>query len=145
MPLFSDRLPHVLSPSNLAQLLTPTYARETGISDDLALERLQRALKSAQLADQIYAGVSTALTAVQGSRPVDAVVDALSKGVPKGLDLIKAAPRSPALSAVTVCMNIELGLASQGMAATLESERGQIILKQGFDELGTFLVKSLVR
>ncbi len=145
MTLFSPRLPHVLTRADLADFLSPTYAREANVSEELAQERMTRALKSSAVPDRLYEAISTALESVRGSRTPDAVMDTLSKAVPKRLGKIEAAPSTPPLSAVTVLLNIELGLAPGDLRATLESDRGRTLLNRGFRALGEFLVKQLVR
>jgi len=142
--LISNRLPHVLTRSDLAELLTPTYAREVGVSDELALERMARALKNSGIADKLYNAVSGALVAVRGERTEDALMDGLSKAVPKKLRKVRAAPGTPALTAVTVWVNVEIGLASEDLRGTLESGKGRTLLDQGFRVLGEFLVKQLL-
>ena len=143
--LFSQRLPHVLTRSDLAYMLAPTYAREVGVSEELAHERMVRALKSQALCDKIYDAVSDALVAVQGSKTEDKLMDELSKAVPKRIGKIEAAPTTPPLSAVMVWLNIEIGLAQEDLRATLQSERGRTLLKQGFRGVAESLVKQLIR
>ena len=144
MALFSPRLPHVLTRADLAHLLSSTYAREVAISEELAHERLDRALKRDGLPNRIYEAVSAALTLVQGSRTEDALIDALSKAVPKRIGKIQAAPPSASLSAVTVWINLELGEAPENLRATLETDKGRVLLDRGFQGLGKYLVDQLV-
>src|SRR6266545_7998506 len=59
--LFSRRLPHVLTRSDLVLLLAPTYAKARLVDDDEASERLARALAVPAALDELYAGVSAAL------------------------------------------------------------------------------------
>jgi hypothetical protein len=144
MSLFFSRLPHVLTTADLVDLLTPTYARENGVSDELAHERMAQVLKSAGFTNRIYEAISSALAATQESRTQDAVVDALSKAVPKHRNKMPPAASSSGLSAVTVSLNIEIGLAPLNLRQTLESERGRELLDQGFAALGKHLVRELV-
>ena len=144
MTLFSPRLPHVLTRADLAELIAPTYARETGIGPELALERTTRALKATSLVNKLYDAISPALVTAQGERSEDKLMDALSKAVVKRSSKIKAAPATPQLSAVIVLLNVELGLAPDAMRATLESGKGGELLKQGFAALGKHLVEHLV-
>jgi len=145
MTIFSSRLPHVLTQADLAHLLSPTYAREVGVDEELARERMTRAMQISYLSDRFYEAVSAALASVQGSRTEDAVIDKLSKAVPKRLGYVEAAPETPALSALTVLINLELGLTPDTLRATLESDKGQALLEQGFRALGEYLVRQLVR
>lgn len=145
MTLFSRRLPHVLTRADLAYLLLPTYEREANVGEELAHERLTRALNKQGLADKIYEAVSTALVSVQGTRGEDTLMNAMSKAVPKRRANIKAAPSTPALSAVTVWINVEIGVAPEELRAALESGKGLKLLEQGFRGLGKFLVEQLVR
>lgn len=144
MKLFSDRLPAVLTRADLAHLLTPTFARETGASEELALDRMKRAVEVWHIADSLYGAVSEALTAAQGSRSVDEVIDKLSRAVARKRDSLKAAPKGPALAAFMVLVNLELGLSKEEMRAMLESDMGRELLEQGYRALGEYLVDQLV-
>jgi len=144
MTMFSRRLPHVLTQSDLAYLLAPTYAREVDVSEDLAHERLARALKRSGLADKIYETVSAALVSVQGTRAEDTLMNAMSKAVQKKLGNIGAPPSSPALSALMVSINIDIGVAPAELRATLESDKGKKLLDQGYETLGEYLVSQLI-
>jgi hypothetical protein len=146
MALISRRLPHVLTLSDLATILTPTYGEALGVEDDEARERLVRALARAGIADEAYQCLSDALERVQGARTSeDAVMDKLSKGVQKRRGRVKAAPATAALSAVLVRINLEIGLAPEQMRATLDTEKGKAALATGYRELGAHLVKELLK
>ncbi len=145
MTYFSRRLPHVLTRADLAALVAPTYAAAADVDDDEALERMARAFASAGVADDFYRHVSLALTAAQGSRSEDELMDKLGKSVPKRRGRIKALASTPALSAVMVRLNLELGLAPEQLRATLEAEKGRALLEQGLRALGAHLVKDLLR
>ncbi|MBI5509614.1 MAG: hypothetical protein HY903_12750 [Deltaproteobacteria bacterium] len=145
MTLFSRRLPHVLTHADLAVLITPTYAEATGVDEDEALERLQEAVQRADIADELYDCVSTALAAAQGTRTEDQLMDKLSKGVQKRRGKLKALPPSTALSAFMVRINVALGHAPEALRGTLDTEKGRALLKSGLRELGEFLVDNLLR
>lgn len=145
MTRFSPRLPHMLTRSDLAYLLSPTYAREGNVSEELAQERLGQAFERSGIPGKIYEAVSIALESVRGSRTEDELMDVLSKAVPKRWGHIVAAPATPALSAVTVLIHIELGLAPEDLRATLESDKGSVLLDRGFRALGENLVEQLIR
>jgi hypothetical protein len=145
MTYFSRRLPHVLTESDLAVLITPTYAEAVGVDEDEALERLQAAVSRPAIADELYRSVSEALSAAQGSRSEDALVDKLSKGVQKRLGKMKPLEATPALSAFMVRLNVELGHAPAQLKATLETEKGRELLKQGLRALGEHLVTSMLK
>jgi hypothetical protein len=146
MPLFSRRLLHVLTLSDLAVILTPTYAESMSVEDEEAHERLVRALSRTRVADDIYDGISAALEGIQGARTSeDALMDKLSKGVLKRRSKVKAAPGTPALAAVLVRINLEIGLAPEQMRATLDTEKGRAVLEAGLRDLGAHLVKELLK
>lgn len=146
MPLFSRRLLHVLTLPDLAVLLTPTYAEAMSVDDEEAHDRLVRALSRTRVADDLYLGISDALAEVQGERTTDdALLDKLSKGLQKRRARVKGAPATPGLSAVLVRINLEIGLAPEQMRATLESDRGRAVLARGLHDLGTHLVKELLK
>jgi hypothetical protein len=146
MPLFSRRLPHVVTLPDLAILLTPTYAEAMSVEDEEAHERLVRALARTRVADDLYQGISEALVAVQGARTdEDALMDKLSKGIQKRRSRVKSAPNSPGLSAVLVRINLEIGLAPEQMRGTLGTEKGLAVLAVGLRELGNHLVRELLK
>jgi hypothetical protein len=145
MSLFSPRLPHILPPRKLARLLVPTYAAAAGVDEDEALERLGQALENRGLADDLYRGLSSALADRQGPRtPTDRLLDRLSAGVEARAGRVRAASTS-GLPAVVVRVNLELGLAPEGMRATLSSARGAAALEEGLRALGAHIVKELLR
>jgi hypothetical protein len=72
-----------LTPADLAALLAPTYAEAVDVDLDEALERMTRALASPAIADDLYQCVSAALSAAQGSRSENELMDKLGRSVPK--------------------------------------------------------------
>ncbi len=146
MPLFSRRLPHVLTRGDLARLLAPTYAAALSVDEEEALERLGRALERPEVAEDLYLGISVALAEAKGPRTTeDALVDKLSAGVQARRWRMRPAPATPALSAVMVRLNLEIGLAPEPMRATLAAGKGQALLEEGLRQLGAHLVKELVK
>ena len=146
MALYSRRLPHVLTRGDLAVLIAPTYAAAISVDEEEALERLRRALERPGVADDLYRGLSAALAEARGPRTSeDAVIDKLSAGVQARRARVKPAPGTPALSAVLVRLNLEIGLAPEPMRATLAGGKGQVLLEEGLRQLGTHLVKELLK
>jgi hypothetical protein len=146
MPYFSRRLPHVLTRGDLTMLLAPTYASARGVDEDEASDRLGRALASPAALDDLYRGVSAALADAKGPRTAeDALMDRLSAGVVARRARAKAAAATPAVSAVLVRLDLEIGLAPETMRATLATEKGRAFLDAGLRELGAHLVKELLR
>jgi hypothetical protein len=146
MTLFSKRLPHVLTRKDLALIIAPTYAASANVDFDEAHERMERAVDSHHLCDQLYEGISEALTDYQGPRmSEDAVIDKLSAGVLARRSKVKAANVTPAISAALVLINLELGLAAQMMANALETDKGRALLKSGLRALGAHLLKELIK
>ncbi len=146
MAYFSRRLPHVLTPSDLAEVLAPTYAKALAVDEEEARERLVRALGRPEVADDLYRGISEALQAAKGPRTSeDALMDRLSAGVQSRRGRVKAAPATPALSAVLVRLNLEIGFAPEPMRATLAAGKGRALLEDGLSALGTHIVKELLR
>jgi hypothetical protein len=146
MPLFSRRLPHVVTIADLAILLTPTYAEAMSVEDEEAHERLVRALAHTRLADDLYLGLSEALEGMRGERTSeDALMDKLSKGVQKRRSRVKGAPSTAALAAVMVRINLEIGMAPEQMRATLDTDKGRAVLAEGLRSLGNHLVKDLLK
>ena len=144
MTWFSRRLPHVLPRADLALLVAPTYAQALSVDEDEARERVSRALARPEVLDDLYRGISAALREVQGPRTTeDAVMDKLSRGVQARRSRAKPAAGSPAIAAVMVRLNLEIGLAPEPMRATLASEKGRAMLEEGLRALGAHLVKEL--
>lgn len=144
--LFSRRLPHVLTRSDLVLLLAPTYAKARAVDEDEAIERLGRALAAPPALDALYRGLSAALADVKGPRTgEDALMDRLSAQVGARRARAKAAEATAAISAVLVRLDLEIGLAPESMRETLASERGAALLEAGLRQLGAHLVKDLLR
>lgn len=142
----SRRLPHVLTRADLVWILVPTYADALGVEDDEARDRLARALAVPELAAEAYAALGEALRAAKGPRTTEeGLVDKLSKGVQARRARVKAAPAGPAVSAVLVRMNIEIGLAPEPMRQMLATDKGRAMLDAGWKALGEHLVKELLR
>jgi hypothetical protein len=144
--LFSRRLPHVVTRSDLVALLAPTYAAARSVDEDEARERLEQALSRPGVTDDLYRGLSDALADAKGPRTTeDALMDRLSAGVQARRSRAKALEATPAVSAVLVRLDLEIGLAPEPMRATLASDRGRAILDQGLRALGAHLVKDLLK
>ena len=75
----------------------------------------------------------------------DLVIDELSAGVQKRRSRVKAAALTPALSAVMVMLNVELGYAPEMMRGALENPKGKALLEDGLRALGTHLLKELIK
>jgi len=144
--VFSRRLPHVVTRKDLALLLSPTYAASAEVDFEEAHERMERAVGSQRVVDQLYAGLSAALEERKGPRTSeDELVDALSAGVQKRRSRVKPAPPGPGISAVMVLLNLELGFAPEMMRGALENPKGKALLDEGLRSLGTHLLKELIK
>jgi hypothetical protein len=144
--LFSRRLPHVVTRADLARILLETYVDLMNVDDDEALDRLGRALDRPELLDALYGALSTGLEAQQGARTSeDQLMDKLAKGVQKRRSRVKAAPGHPAIAAVLVRINLELGLAPEQMRTILQTDKGRAQLDDGLARLGKHLVGELLR
>jgi hypothetical protein len=144
--LFSRRLPHVLTSRDLVYLLAPTYAAGRAVDEEEAIDRLTRALAVPAALDDLYRGLSAALADVKGPRPSeDALVDKLSAGVAARRARAKPATATPAVSAVLVRLDLEIGLAADAMRATLATPRARALLEEGLHALGAHLVKDLLK
>jgi len=73
------------------------------------------------------------------------LIDELSAGVQKRRSRVKAAALTPALSAVMVMLNVELGYAPEMMRGALENPKGKALLEDGLRALGTHLLKELIK
>jgi hypothetical protein len=142
----SRRVPHVVTRADLAWALTPTYSAALGVDEDEAHDRLERALQGTRLLQEIHAAVADALSARKGPRTTDdAAVDKLSAGVQARRSRVKAAPEDPAISAVLVRINLEIGLAPESMRQALAGDRGKAMLDAGMRKLADHLVKELLK
>jgi hypothetical protein len=144
--LFSRRLPHVVTGRDLVYLLAPTYAAARDVDEEEAIERLSRALAVPAALDDLYRGLSAALADAKGPRTTDdALVDKLSAGVAARRARAKPAAATPAVSAVLVRLDLEIGLAADAMRATLATPRARALLEEGLRALGAHLVKDLLK
>jgi hypothetical protein len=143
---FSRRLPGVLTKADLVRLLAPTYAKGRAVDEEEAMERLGRALAVPSALDDVYRGISDALADLKGPRTSeDALMDRISAAVPARRARAKPAPDAPGVSAALVRLDLEIGLAAEGMRAMLESPRGRELLDEGLRDIGKHLVKDLLR
>src|SRR6478609_8102701 len=132
MTLFSRRLPHVITRSDLALIVALTYAASANVDFDEAHERMQRAVANHAIVDELYDGISAALEGMKGPRTTeDELVDKLSAGVQKRRSRVKAADLTPGISAVLVRVNLELGYAPEMMRAALANEKGKKLFAKG--------------
>src|SRR5579871_1620319 len=116
-----SRLHHILPIRELVRLLLPTYAEASSVDDTEAQERLERALASAELRDQIYRAVERSLADKRGPRTTeDQQLDRLSRGLAKHHNF-KPLPSTPPVAAAMVGINLAAGL-GEGLAAALETE-----------------------
>lgn len=146
MTLFSRRLPHVVTRKDLALIVAPTYAESAEVDFDEAHERMERAVGSQAIVDSLYQGLSAALFERKGPRTTeDELIDQLSAGVQKRRSRVKPAPITPAISAVMVMLNLELGYAPEMMRTTLASPKGAAMLQQGLRDLGVHLLQQLIK
>jgi hypothetical protein len=143
MNLFSPRLPHVLSPADLARALVETYTDAISVDDDEALDRLTRALERPELLSGFYQAISAALARALGPRSTpDALMDRLRKGAQRR---VSAAPDHPAIAAVLVWINLEAGEAPEKMREALQTDKGRRMLEDGQARLAAHLVTELLK
>jgi hypothetical protein len=141
-----DRIPHVVPRAELVALLAPTYAAARAVDEEEARERLEQALARGGIAADLHRALAAALRAVQGPRTSeDALVDRLAAGLAARRARVKAAAAGPAVAAVLVRLDLEIGVAPEPMRATLEGERGRALLAEGLRTLAEHLVRQLVR
>jgi hypothetical protein len=141
----AHRIPHVITRADLALALAPTYAAALSVEEDEARERLDRALRNPGLLQELHAALGEAILAHKGPRTSDdALVDKLSSGVQARRARVKPAPEDPGISAVMVRINLEVGLAPEGMRATLAGDRGKAMLDAGYRKLAAHLAKTFL-
>jgi hypothetical protein len=143
---YPKRLPHVVTRADWAYLLAPTYAAAQSVDEDIALERLQRAVQSEHILNELYGGLAAAMEKARGLRTTeDDQIDKLSHGIEKRRGRVKAMPGSPALSAALVSIDLAIGHAPEMMRDALTSPKGAALLRSGLEALGAFLFKELVK
>lgn len=140
------RIPHVFPRADLAVLLAPTYADALAVDEDIATERLGRALADPAVLAGIHGAIAAALEAARGPRTdPDAQLDRISRGLQARRWRVKAVAATPAVSAAMIWMNLAIGLAPESMRETLASGRGREMLADGLRAVAASLVKDLAR
>ncbi len=140
----SARLHHILPARELMRLLLPTYADASSVDDSEAQNRLETALASAELREELYGAFERALAEQRGPRTTeDQQLDRFSQALAKRHNF-KVIPSTPAVSAALVGINLAAGL-GEGLAAALATEKGKALYKQGLAVLARELVKELVK
>ena len=143
---YPKRLPHVVTRADWTYLLAPTYAAAQSVDEEVALERLQRAVRGDQLLALLYGGLGAALEKARGPRTTeDALIDKLSLGVEQRRAKVKALRGSAAVSAALVRIDLEIGHAPEMMRDALAGTKSAALMAKGFEELGAFLIKELVK
>jgi hypothetical protein len=143
---FPKRLPHIVTRADWATLLTSTYAASQSVDDDEAHERLTRALGSDELLDDLNTCLAHALGGIQGPRTTDdELLDKLSAAIQKRRGRVRAAEVSPALAAALVRIDLEIGVAPDAMRDALRGPKGKALLEAGMTQLGSHLVKELIK
>ena len=140
----SSRLPHILPVRELVRLLLPTYAEASSVDDAEAQERLERALASADLRDDLYRTFERSLAQKRGPRTgEDQQLDRLSRGLARH-HAFKALPATPPVAAVMVGINLAAGL-GEGLSAALATEKGRALYERGLGEISDELVEEILR
>jgi 16S rRNA C1402 N4-methylase RsmH len=136
----------VIPRADLARTLAPTYAKAAQVDEEEAEDRLLRAFGNQRVLDEIYAGLSAALAEAKGPRTSeDELIDKLSAGMQARKRRVRAAELTPAVSAVLVLVNVELGQAPEMMREAIQGGKGRALLEEGLKALGAHLAKELIR
>ncbi|MHB8417794.1 MAG: hypothetical protein ACYDCL_06945 [Myxococcales bacterium] len=128
-----------------AALLVSTYAAAHSLDEDLALERLEQAVRDDQLVDGLTEALELALLEARGKTPEGPLLDRFAKALQKRRHRVRAAPSTPEISAALVRIDLTLGLAPAGLRDTLESEKGAGLLAAGLRALGAHLVREILK
>ena len=140
------RIPHVFPRSELAWLLAPTYADSLAVDEDIAVERLGRALANPEVLAGLHAALAAAMEDTRGPRTdSEAQVDRISKRLQTRRSRVKPAVSTPAVSAVMIWLNLAIGMAPESMRDTLGSGKGAAMLAAGLREVAVSIVKDLSR
>lgn len=136
------RIPHVFPRADLAILLAPTYSESLSVDEEIAQERLGRALADPAVLAGVHQAIAAALDEKRGPRTdPDAQLDRVSRRLQETRWRVKAAPATPAVAAVMVWLNLAIGLAPESMRDTLASGKGAAMLAAGLREIAASLVK----
>ena len=96
--------------------------------------------------DDFYRGLSAALVEAKGPRTSRGRARRQALGRGRGAARrAKPAAATPAVSAVLVRLDLEIGLAADAMRATLATPRARALLEEGLRALGAHLVKDLLK
>jgi hypothetical protein len=140
------RIPHVFPRSELAWLLAPTYADSLAVDEEIAVERLERALRNPEILAGLHGALAAALEESRGPRTdSDAQVDRISKRLQTRRSRVKPAASTPAVSAVMIWLNLAIGMAPESMRDTLSTGKGAAMLATGLREVAASMVKDLSR
>jgi len=140
------RIPHVFPRAELAWLLAPTYADGLAVDEEIAVERLGRALADPATLAGVHAAIAAVLEDTRGPRTdPEAQIDRISKRLQTRRSRVKPAPSTPAVSAVMIWLNLAIGMAPESMRDTLASGKGAAMLAAGLREVAASLVKDLSR
>jgi hypothetical protein len=140
------RIPHVFPRSELAWLLAPTYADSLAVDEEIAVERLGRALENPGILAGLHGAIAAALEDTRGTRTdPEAQVDRISKRLQTRRSRVKPAPSTPGVSAVMIWLNLAIGMAPETMRDTLSSGKGAAMLATGLREVAASLLKDLSR
>jgi hypothetical protein len=140
------RIPHVFPRAELAWLLAPTYADGLAVDEEIAVERLGRALADPATLAGVHAAIAAVLEDARGPRTdPDAQVDRISRRLSTRRSRVKPAASTPAVSAVMIWLNLAIGMAPESMRDTLASGKGAAMLAAGLREVAASLVKDLSR
>jgi hypothetical protein len=122
------------------------FFKDTHLPEMLRLARCRIPVQVETLMMIDSLDMTEALPARQGARTSpDQLVDKLSRALHARRGKVTAATAGPAVSAVLVRINVELGLAPEPMRATLQTARGQQLLDDGLRTLGAHLVGELLK
>jgi hypothetical protein len=140
------RLRHAMPPRTLATALAGTYGKARRIDDELAEERLERALGSQTLADEIYAAIRAAVEAKKGPRTdIDALLDRFVTAVPERLYRVKPVEATPEVTAFIVRVDLEVGDAHESMRGALDTPKGRELGSKGLATVIGSLVGDILR
>ncbi|HUK66257.1 MAG TPA: hypothetical protein VLV17_05470 [Anaeromyxobacteraceae bacterium] len=143
---FSPRLSHLFPSKTLARLIAATYAQGMQVDEEEAHERLLEALAAPAAVTDVLRGIAAALGTRVGPRASpDSLLDRLSARLGPSGGRVRAAKATPAMAAVLVRLNLEIGLSPETMRATLAGGKGAQALEEGLNELGAHIVKELLR
>ncbi len=142
---FPPRLSHLATRAVLAAKLRRSFAEAHSLSDDEALDRLERALSSSlltELLSAVWAAMKELKPRLSDAELLDRVAQTLGD---RPLRPGRKVAISPAWNAFFLLADIRANVASDAAQRVMETEQGSKMAAAGLIEVGRYLAAELLR